>query len=256
MKLKILLLSFLAVFLMTGSGFAYTIDDDYIGAAPNSNAYWGADRIGDANHFEIYGMDVSFSDVWTIDIYSSFFDGSVGTLGTQLGDLFISTDGWSPNTATTGTHGTLPETSYDSASNGGEDWEIAVVLDDHSGGTTSGSADIYFVNQDNIDLSDTVFNQYTYRTDQEVWYLPDNETPLGAATWSYGDEMLTITISDPDVILAYWDMYSEIGFHYGMTCANDVIEGSAPVPEPSTMLLFGTGFLGLAMIGRKKLFKK
>ena len=31
---------------------------------------------------------------------------------------------------------------------------------------------------------------------------------------------------------------------------------TASIPEPSTMLLFGTGFLGLAMIGRKKLFKK
>ncbi len=57
-----------------------------------------------------------------------------------------------------------------------------------------------------------------------------------------------------EILGGNWDTFT-LSAHWTMSCGNDAIEGSAdvaPVPEPATMLLFGTGLAGLAGLRSRK----
>lgn len=45
---------------------------------------------------------------------------------------------------------------------------------------------------------------------------------------------------------------------WGVNCANDIVYETmnSPIPEPATMLLFGSGLIGLGIFGRKRFLRK
>jgi len=211
------------------------IQDTYIGGTPTHPSWVGRDIVGDADKFDVNRMEVSFlpGNTMTIDIYSRYFD-NIGAYGTKLGDLFLSTNGYQGE---------------------GEQWEYALKLDNYLPNiatTTSGATTLYSIQTANIITSSAP--GYIYRAGQEVQYKPAGQTSLATGSWSLNN----MGGSDTDDFLRFTIAYdfgdvSTYGLHWGMTCGNDVIEGAAPVPEPSAMLLFGTGLMGLGGILSRKM---
>jgi hypothetical protein len=122
---------------------------------------------------------------------------------------------------------------------------------------TSGTVSLYHVVKGNEVLS-SASPGTEHRINQLFEYLPGvNETPLATGRWNILDPDSTII----DELAIYIDLTQipqlgdGLSFHWTMTCANDVIEGNVPVPEPGTMVLLGAGLLGLGIYSRRRMNK-
>ena len=237
MKKAILAASVAAVLGLASDALAtpQVINDYYWGGTPTDGT--PRDVVGPTGRYEIDHMTVDFTgNTLTASIFTEYL-GFIGDLGTQLGDLFISTDGWHP-------FGVAPY-SQDDATNG-ESWELVAVMDNHSGNPTSGNLSVYAVNAANIVLSNL---SDTFRQGQETQYRPGQQPVLYTGTWNIANGALTYIINFANGFGAA-GFGDQAGFHWTMTCGNDVIEGGASVPEPMTLALLG-GALGLAPLRRR-----
>lgn len=239
------------------SASAYMLDDGYDG----DGIYYGGnapnkydDIVGSRSIFEIKGLDahVHGSDL-TVKIYTNFDGDQVGVYegltknrtGIGFGDLFLSVNGWSPY----GSAGDYYKT--DTASNGTH-WEYAFVLDNPNG-TTGGVGDIYRLPDATTDdhnpgavRSDAFLNGGTWRRDQAVAADTTEAIDKGDGEWTVSEGLLTFTLFD----FASFDSFDpdNLGLHWTMYCANDVIQGrvSASVPAPNAASL---ALLALVLVG-------
>jgi hypothetical protein len=173
------------------------------------------------------------------------YDFVKGYSGTASGDIFLDVTGDAK-------YGV----SADSLRNG-YDYVFDV---DWSGSTWS----MYKLTSDD-GLSNVLSYNIPYSNPWQFSPSGQNQTMISTGTWSslpsYIDaEGIHYTVTGFDMIGLNSIIGTDYTFisHFTMTCGNDNLMGqgtTSPVPEPATMLLFGTGLVGLAGFNRKKFLK-
>ena len=236
-----------ALLLLAAAGAAQAVPVTIVDTYRGTDAHGYGDRIG-SREYEVERMDVSRyasggAQRLNVKVYT-YFNEARDRYGTLFGDLFLSTDGWSP-------FGSAPY-GFDHHGNG-ETWEF--VFDTSANRLYGGSFEMLLAEQ--VAPATTVPGAVV-RDGQEVLRGGGGDA-VGTDNWVSLAEVSSapgqLGYLEYDIALADLGLsgsYS-LGLKWGMSCANDTIEGLVQhVSEPPVWAMWWTGLLGWAAFARRR----
>lgn len=246
---KILILPFLVLFLLAGTAMAVNI-----------TIYDGRGYNGTGTGFEIGETEPGMINSLDWDLQAFLYEGTTSTLSMGGGFNF--------------THGAPGASYYEIDRYSSGDIFLDITGDAKYGESATGLRNGYDIVID-VDWDGLTYDVYSIYNDNGLENVLGYNAP-GSNPWRYNplngngtqiddasgefkvlNNMFGYKYYATGFDLAFLGMDQEFIAHFTMGCGNDNLMGStAPVPEPATMLLLGTGLIGLAGVTRRKIIKK